>query len=460
MNAFPDLPVAAARTADLDRSLALTVPLPASTPVARVGTAMLGGALAVAVLALAGLRLPGVGTLALGLGLLIAGALLRIVGAGGHDDGAGNAAGTWHRPAQRRGVGAWLLAAGLTAYYAATYWHPGLLDGLVRAFDPLAHVLRGRDADVWFVYSTLYSLAVGLMAVRSVRRWRRPYHAARTASVTFFQVVLAWALPSLLVRLGQPELYLHYTWPLDYDGWWPATVGTLTGQGGLGWAVLLWSVLLLLVATPVLTYLYGKRWYCAWVCGCGGLAETAGDPYRHLADTSVRAWQVERWMVHGVLALIVVATGLLWLHAATGWLGGAGDALARGYGFWIGAVFSGVVGVGFYPLMGARVWCRFGCPMAAILGLQQRFASRFRIATNGGACIACGQCSTHCEMGIDVRHYAMRGQNVVRAGCVGCGVCATVCPRGVLRLENGPDAGATRTATVFVPEADVLVMEG
>ena len=121
MNAFPDLPVAAARTADLDRSLALTVPLPASTPVARVGTAMLGGALAVAVLALAGLRLPGVGTLALGLGLLIAGALLRIVGAGGHDDGAGNAAGTWHRPAQRRGVGAWLLAAGLTAYYAATY---------------------------------------------------------------------------------------------------------------------------------------------------------------------------------------------------------------------------------------------------------------------------------------------------------------------------------------------------
>ncbi len=58
--------------------------------------------------------------------------------------------------------------------------------------------------------------------------------------------------------------------------------------------------------------------------------------------------------------------------------------LTKWYGFWIGAAFSGVLGVGFYPLLGSRVWCRFGCPMAAILGLQQRLLSRFRISTNGG----------------------------------------------------------------------------
>ena len=76
--------------------------------------------------------------------------------------------------------------------------------------------------------------------------------------------------------------------------------------------------------------------------------------------------------------------------------------------------------------------------MAAILGLQQRLLSRFRITTNGGQCISCGNCSTYCEMGIDVRAYAQRGENIVRSSCVGCGVCSAVCPRGVLKLENGP----------------------
>ena len=42
-------------------------------------------------------------------------------------------------------------------------------------------------------------------------------------------------------------------------------------------------------------------------------------------------------------------------------------------------------------------------------------------------------------MGIDVRSYAQKGQNIVRASCVGCGICAAVCPRGVLRLENGSE---------------------
>jgi len=126
------------------------------------------------------------------------------------------------------------------------------------------------------------------------------------------------------------------------------------------------------------------------------------------------------------------------------YLSGSGNAffvdfysLRSTYGFLIGAAFSGVVGVGFYPLMGSRVWCRFGCPMAAILGIQQKIFSRFRITTNGSQCISCGNCSTYCEMGIDVRSYAQKGQNIVRASCVGCGICAAVCPRGVLKLENG-----------------------
>ena len=74
--------------------------------------------------------------------------------------------------------------------------------------------------------------------------------------------------------------------------------------------------------------------------------------------------------------------------------------------------------------------------MAAILGIFQRTFSRFRITVNGDQCMSCGNCSTYCEMGIDVRGYAQRGENIVRSSCVGCGVCSAVCPRGVLKLEN------------------------
>jgi MinD superfamily P-loop ATPase len=40
-------------------------------------------------------------------------------------------------------------------------------------------------------------------------------------------------------------------------------------------------------------------------------------------------------------------------------------------------------------------------------------------------CISCGNCSTYCEMGIDVRAYAMANLDVKRAACVGCGCAPT-----------------------------------
>jgi len=91
---------------------------------------------------------------------------------------------------------------------------------------------------------------------------------------------------------------------------------------------------------------------------------------------------------------------------------------------------------------------------------MQRYYSRFRITTNGGQCISCGNCSKYCEMGIDVRWYAQRGQNIVRASCVGCGICATVCPRGVLKLENGPLEGRLAEPAQIVigrDEVDILI---
>jgi polyferredoxin len=51
-----------------------------------------------------------------------------------------------------------------------------------------------------------------------------------------------------------------------------------------------------------------ESWYCSWVCGCGGLAETAGDSYRHLSSKTDTSWKIERWMIHSVLVFSFVMT--------------------------------------------------------------------------------------------------------------------------------------------------------
>ena len=348
-----------------------------------------------------------------------------------------------------RGISAWLLALVLTSFYIVIYFghdislskgggtlHDLFSRRVYPLLDPLSYWLAGTPADNWFFYGSLYTFAVCVFGSRMLLKYRHNrYQIWRTLSVMFFQLGLAYILPNILKLFQQPEYYFSYFWPLKAEYFYPQSWAQ---SYGVGVYFLAFGALMSFAATPVLTYLYGKRWYCSWVCGCGGLAESMGDPFRQLSNKSTSAWKIERWMVHGILVFIVLVTLLLWLHSAglASVFGSYSFKLQKAYGFFIGAVFSGVIGVGFYPLLGSRVWCRFGCPMAAILGLIQRFFSRFRITTNGGQCISCGNCSTYCEMGIDVRWYAQRGQDIIRASCVGCGVCAAVCPRGVLKLEN------------------------
>ncbi|NVO32841.1 4Fe-4S binding protein [Hymenobacter lapidiphilus] len=357
----------------------------------------------------------------------------------------------WLRASTSRGAVAWVTGIVLTGFYVILYWFSspddqgnyGPLNQLVHALDPFSQWLRNRPSDQWFLYGTFYTLAILVMGVRGLLKYRHsPYHLIRTGSLMFFQLGFAFLLPGLLLAFQRPEFYFSYFWPLKQDYLFPDTVGYLLKDGGpaLGVFMVFWTAVISFVGVPVLTYFFGKRWYCSWVCGCGGLAETAGDPYRQLSDKSRTAWKWEVRIIYTVLGLIVLLTALLWVGAsgAVPALQGITQPLSQAYGFAIGAVFSGVIGVGFYPLMGARVWCRFGCPMAAYLGLLQKHFSRFRITTNGAQCISCGNCSNVCEMGIDVKQYAQRGEPIIRASCVGCGMCSTACPRGVLNLENGP----------------------
>lgn len=344
-----------------------------------------------------------------------------------------------------RGGFAWMLGVLLTGFYICLYWFPEYIEGLIRMHDPLSFVLRGQAANQWFVYGTFYTFAVLLMGVKFIAKYRHNrYQVYRTISVMSFQLSFAYLIPAFLAAMNQPEHYFSYFWPLDSYALrpsWTLEWNHPNTVGDIGYLIIGVGFFMPFIATPILTYLYGKRWYCSWVCGCGGLAETAGDPFRQLSDKSLKAWKFERVLIYSILVAIVLLTILLWVNhqMKNELLGAFTMSYKKWYGFFIASMFSGVIGTGMYPLLGNRSWCRFGCPMAAMLGLFQKVKSRFRITTNGGQCISCGNCSTYCEMGIDVRHYAQRGQDIVRASCVGCGICSAVCPRGVLRLENSSE---------------------
>ena len=363
----------------------------------------------------------------------------------------------WFQSLTNRGAIGWIAGIILTGFYVLLYWYPEYLGlgqdgaentGIVALFDPLSSVFSGKPASQWFVYGTIYTIAILSLGIKFILKYRQNrYQLIRTISVIIAQLFFAYLIPEILNGLNTEAAYynkdIKYFWPLNYyffEGW---NLDAMSQGGVLGRFYLIAGIAMFTLVTPFLSYFLGKRWYCSWVCGCGGLAETAGDPFRHLSSKKMVSWKIERWLIHGVLVLVTVMT----IAVLYGYFSSTGKFLgldtyayfSKPYGFLIGAIFSGIIGVGFYPLMGNRVWCRFGCPLAAYMGIFQRFKSKFRITTNGGQCISCGNCSTYCEQGIDVRAYAQRGQNIVRASCVGCGICSAVCPRGVLKLENGPE---------------------
>ncbi|MGJ8590965.1 MAG: 4Fe-4S binding protein [Aquaticitalea sp.] len=445
--------------------------------------------------------------------------------------------GVWFKSISSRGVWGWATGILLTAFYVVLYFKAEWLGlagkgeentGLVALFDPLSYVLNGGPASQWFVYGTLYTVAILIFGYKFILKYRHnKYEQVRTVSVMFFQLAFAFLIPEFMARLNSDTFSLPYydlknIWPLNYYNFEQYRVDSMIDAGDIGLAFLIFGIVSIFVITPILTYKYGKRWYCSWVCGCGGLAETAGDSFRQLSDKTQVAWKIERWVVHSVVVFVTLMTTAViysylgddsskyWLTKNVFLLSVAGlltlvfalvmifkrqelakdakfgaigyfviimvligmhyfsgtdkvflfdaTSLKKSYGFLIGAIFSGVIGVGLYPIFGNRVWCRFGCPMAAVLGFQQRLFSRFRITTNGGQCISCGNCSTYCEMGIDVRAYAQKGENIVRSSCVGCGICSAVCPRGVLKLENDSLKGRINSNDILLGN-DVDLMD-
>ena len=325
----------------------------------------------------------------------------------------------------------------------------------------LLGVTLGSAQGPSFWYTLAYSTLIVIFGVRRMRRRRTPYVRVQTLTLMSIQVLPLFVLPEILL----PWLGYHGWLPawladplfpvVDYghgrEYWraygfvlaWPLMVYNFFTDAPLwGWLVL--GGLQTFVLIPLLVYRWGKGAYCGWICSCGALAETLGDTQRHKMPHGP-SWNRLNMVGQAILALafaLLLLRIAWWIWPQTAWLRAVNLAAKDGSGLpgalhllsykWLVDVFlAGVLGYGLYFWFSGRAWCRFACPLAALMHVYARF-SRFRILADKKKCISCNVCTSVCHQGIDVMNFANKGMPMADPECVRCSACVQSCPTGVL----------------------------
>jgi len=355
-----------------------------------------------------------------------------------------------------------------------------------------------------FYYTLLYSLVVLAFGVDRIRRRRTPYVRRQTITLILIQwlplfvlpeIVLPWAgyngafsgggvgeqVADALFEKYDADEYALEIWPDDAHPrayWraygfilaWPLNVYNVF-DAYPRWAWLVIAFLQTFVLIPWLVWRWGKGAYCGWICSCGGLAETLGDRHREKMPHGP-GWN--RVNVIGQVFLAIAFALLAWriLGWVTpgSWVDHSFRVLSEGktvagattttwflsYKWFIDVLFAGIIGVGFYFKYSGRVWCRFACPLAALMHIYARF-TRFRIFARKEKCISCNVCTTVCHQGIDVMAFANRGAPMEDPQCVRCSACVQSCPTGVLSFGRLLADG--RPVFDALPASPVQMME-
>ena len=330
-----------------------------------------------------------------------------------------------------------------------------------------------------FYYTLIYSTAILAFGIDRMRRRRTPYVKRQTLTLMAVQWLPLFILPEIVLPwmgyngffssgLGgavADNLFEKYISTAEYAAaawpewghprayWraygfilaWPLNVYNVFTDSPHWWWIGIGAVQTF-VLIPFAVWRWGKGAYCGWVCSCGALAETVGDRHRHKMPHGP-FWNKLNFVgqVFLAAAFALLALRVLGWMLPGSWidqnfhllLEGKNDngQLAAGFVFsykwFVDILFGGVLGVGLYFKYSGRVWCRFACPLAALMHVYARF-SRFRIFADKKKCISCNVCTTVCHQGIDVMSFANKGLPLEDPQCVRCSACVQSCPTGVL----------------------------
>ena len=310
----------------------------------------------------------------------------------------------------------------------------------------------GKSMNFW--YTGLYSLTILIFGLHRIIRMPTKYIKYQTWTLIIVQALPLFILPEFVFPfLGKAGLlgtksgfifsqvfpnesyWRSYgfilAWPLNFSNLFNGNITTF-------WLV--FSLIQTFVIIPMIVHKWGKGAYCGWICSCGALAETLGDEYRTLAPHGKKAKKLEnigQWILLAaffitLLKLISILNNIE-IPVLNEKISYASDFLQKFYYVGVDVIFAGVLGAGVYFFLSGRIWCRFGCPLAALMHIYSRF-SKYRIFSDKKKCISCNICTKVCHMGIDVMNYANKGIPMNDVECVRCSNCIVNCPTEVLKF--------------------------
>ncbi|MCB0356123.1 MAG: 4Fe-4S binding protein [Bdellovibrionales bacterium] len=306
----------------------------------------------------------------------------------------------------------------------------------------------GKSTSFW--YNSLYTGIVCFICAKILWRGKTPYGKDKTKALSPYQrkkfmsifgaqLLFFYLVPFYLPYLMNGKSFFADSYsPLNKN----AYVYLYNGFTSLGGFVYIF------VIVPLAVWFFGKR-YCSWFCACGNLAEVIGvtkwgnnwvTKYTPRGATAKKLEIVQ----YIFLAFAVVFEMVLFLH---GWNVIAApnlvEALRAFQDLAVDLMFGALIGVGAYPFLGTRIWCRYGCPLAGMMRLYGKYAkSKFQVIANDN-CKGLNLCTTQCPMGIDVASYAHKNKQptmgsfgLQNSPCIGCGGCIDICPVKALSFQK------------------------
>jgi ferredoxin len=307
-----------------------------------------------------------------------------------------------------------------------------------------------------FYYSAVYTILIAVFGWKRIQRRKTPYVTRQTLALLAFQAIPLFILPYFVLPwMGHAGVFSHgfmktvgdNLFP-DQSYWrsfgfilaWPLFVWNFFNWKPLSWWLVI-GCIQTFVIIPLIVRRWGKGAYCGWVCSCGALAETLGDserqkmPHGPIPNRLNMVGQV----ILAICLMLFAVRITTWIAPSSAFahkLGGIYDQLFYSHSVYdyyhvVDMFLAGIVGVGAYFWFSGRVWCRFACPLAALMHIYARF-TKFRIFADKKKCISCNVCTSVCHQGIDVMNFANKGLPMQDPECVRCSACVQSCPTGTL----------------------------